>query len=125
MDFRRLLQSFKDAINGVKYVFSNEQNFRIQVYLAIFVLILISILGLRNSEIIIIILMIAIVLILELLNSALEKFADLLKPRLSVQIQIIKDILAAMVFLSSIVAIIIGSIILWPYFFRILVGMVL
>ncbi len=116
MNLHRLKQSFKDALRGVKYVFANEQNFRVQVYLAVLVLAMIWLFNLRNAEIVVILLLITIVLILELLNSALEKFVDLLKPRLSFQIEIIKDIMAAMVFLASFSALLIGLVIFWPHF---------
>lgn len=121
MNFRKLTQSFKNALKGVKYVFVNEQNFRLQVLGGILALILMWLFRLRKSEMIVILLLITIVLTLELLNSALEKFADLLKPRLSYQIEVVKDIMAAMVFLASLSALIIGLIIFWPYFLEYLI----
>lgn len=111
-----LVESFKNALRGLVHVFRYEQNFRLQIYLAVTVMILMRFFQLRKSEMIVISLLVLLVLILELLNSAVEKLSDVLKPRLSYQIQTVKDIMAAMVFLASLGAAIIGLIIFWPYF---------
>ena len=117
MKISALIKSFKHAAKGVKYVFKHEQNFRIQVFAAILILLLAFIWKLTRAEIIVILLLIFLVLILELINSAFEKFADILKPRLDLQVGIVKDIMAGMVFCASLAAVIIGLVIFWPYIF--------
>ncbi|HBU07556.1 MAG TPA: diacylglycerol kinase [Candidatus Magasanikbacteria bacterium] len=118
MNFLRLIKSFKEAIQGVAYVFKHEQNFRIQVVISLLVLIFVWFFELSKAEMIVIFLLIILVLILELLNSAVEKLSDVLKPRLSLQIGVVKDIMAGMVFLSSLGAVVIGLIIFWPHLFE-------
>jgi len=115
MRVKRLRQSFYDAYKGVKHVFKSEQNFRIQLLISVLVLLLIWYFPLTKGEMVVIILLIFLVLVLELMNTAFEKLADVLKPRLFHQIGVVKDIMAAMVFLSSIGALIIGLIIFWSY----------
>ena len=118
MNFLRLIKSFKEAIQGVAYVFKHEQNFRIQVVISLLVLIFVWFFELSKAEMIVIFLLIILVLILELLNSAVEKLSDVLKPRLSLQIGVVKDIMAGMVFLSSLGEVVIGLIIFWPHLFE-------
>ncbi len=115
MNFKRLIHSFKDALKGAIFVFRNEQNFRIQVFISILVILLANYFPLSKGELIVIVLLIFLVLILELLNSAVEKMADVLKPRLSFQIKIVKDIMAAIVFFAAIASVIIGGIVFWPH----------
>lgn len=115
MNFKRLIHSFKDALKGVIFVFRNEQNFRIQIFISILVILLANYFPLSKGELIVIVLLIFLVLILELLNSAVEKMADVLKPRLSFQIKIVKDIMAAIVFFAAIASVIIGGIVFWPH----------
>ena len=115
MRIKRLFRSFRDAGRGVSYVFNHEQNFRVQIFFALLVIFSMFVFKLRRSEIVVVILLIILVLVLELINSILEKFIDLVKPRLDLQAKVIKDIAAAMVLLASIGALIIGSIIFWPY----------
>jgi len=118
MNLNRFIQSFKDAVRGMVYVFKHEQNFRLQVIVAIMVLLGSWFFKMRKSEIIVIGLLVVLVLILELLNSAVEKLSDVLKPRLNWQIQVVKDVMAAVVFLASLGALIIGAVIFWPYVFE-------
>lgn len=120
MRIKRLTQSFLEAGRGIAYVFAHEQNFRLQVYIAIIVLIFVWFFGLSKGETIVIFFLILLVLILELLNSAVEKLSDVLKPRLSLQIGMVKEIMAGIVFLASLGAIIVGLIIFWPHMFGLL-----
>lgn len=115
MDFKKLQRSVSDAWHGIKYVYKHEQNFRIQLFIGILIIILMLALQLRRSEMVVILLLILIVLILELLNSALEKFLDILKPRMHLQVALVKDIMAAMVLSASVGSILIGGLIFFPY----------
>ncbi len=54
------------------------------------------------------------VLCLEMLNSALEKLADIVEPAFHPQIKIVKDVAAGAVLLASIMSAIIGTIIFLP-----------
>jgi diacylglycerol kinase len=53
---------------------------------------------------------------MELANSAVERIADILKPRIHSYVKEIKDITAAAVMISAILSIIIGLIIFIPRF---------
>jgi diacylglycerol kinase len=117
MKINRLKKSLSDAIRGIVNVFQIEQNFRIQVLVAVFVVALMLVLRVSKAEMIVLLLLIVAVLTLELLNSALERFVDLLKPRLHLQVGAVKDIMAAMVLLVSLGALVIGLLIFWPYLF--------
>lgn len=115
MNLRRLAQSLKDAWHGVKFVFKHEQNFRIQIFSALCVILAGWFFRLSKPEWILVIFLILSVVTLEFLNSAVEKFSDILKPRLDYQVEVVKDIMAGVVFLTSLGAIIIGVIIFWPH----------
>lgn len=110
----RFVNSFKDAFHGVKFVFRHERNFRIQIFLAILTGIIGYFAGLKAYEWILIILLASFVLILELINTAIEKFLDVMKPRMHHFVAVIKDIMAAAVLLASIGAAAIGLIIFVP-----------
>ncbi|PLX26441.1 diacylglycerol kinase [Candidatus Parcubacteria bacterium] len=115
MNCKRLIQSFKDAGKGVSFVYQSEQNFRIQLFFALFVIAFMFILDIRTHERIVILLLIILVIVLEFINTIIEKFLDLLKPRLHGHVEAIKDVMAAAVLISSIGALIIGYIIFMPY----------
>lgn len=117
---KRLLISFKTAFEGLVFVFKTEPNFRLQILLAIFALFLSYIFQLRVHEWIVVILLIMIVLVMEILNTALEQFTDLLKPRLHHYVKAIKDIMAAAVVVTAFGALLVGIIIFWPYIFAVI-----
>jgi diacylglycerol kinase len=117
MRIRELNKSIIYAWRGFVYVFRHEQNFRLQLLVALFVILLMFLVGLKRSEMVVILLLILLVLILEVLNSALETFVDILKPRLHEQVGVVKNIMAAMVLCAAAGSFIIGVIIFYPYFF--------
>lgn len=112
---KRLLSSFKTAFEGLFFVFKTEPNFRLQIILGFTAIFLSYIFELRRSEWVIIILLISMVLVMEIFNTALEQFTDLLKPRLHHYVKAVKDVMAAAVFVTSLGALIIGVIIFWPH----------
>ena len=115
MSLRRLINSFVDATRGLKHVFKSEQNFRIQILIGFLVLIAAAFLPLRSWEVILIVLLVLLVLLVEILNTVFEYFSDLLKPRLHHYVRVIKDVMAGAVLLTSLVAVIVGTIIFYPY----------
>lgn len=118
LNFRR---SFQDAYRGLVYTFRYELSFRIQSILAILALFLAFYFPLRIYERVVIILIVALVLVLELMNSVVERMTDLFKPRIDNAAKIIKDIMAGAVLVAAVVAIIIGWIIFYPHFINLFV----
>lgn len=110
-----MIKSFINALKGIRVVFKEERNFRIQIGIAILVLALMNIFSLSIVEKSVLILLITMVLILELLNSILERLIDVFKPRVHNYIKDIKDIAAGAVFLTSLGAFLIGAIIFYPH----------
>jgi len=93
----------------------NEQSFQIEILVGIFVVILMFLFPTRALEKIALFIVIFAVLVIELVNSMFERIVDILKPRIHPYAQLIKDITAAAVLLSSIGAVIVGVIIFYPY----------
>ena len=115
-NFKKIIKSFHHAGRGLRQVFHEEQNFRLQILAAAVVLSVAFYLGLKNWEIIILILMITLVLVLELINSILERLVDIVKPGIHEYARAIKDIMAAAVFIASFSSLLVGILIFLPYF---------
>jgi diacylglycerol kinase (ATP) len=101
----RLSRSFGFAWAGIRYTYNHEPNFRIELAVGIFALLLS--LWLKVSPVPIL-LMVALVLSLEILNSAIEALVDLASPDIHPLAKIAKDAAAGAVFLASIIAVLIG-----------------
>lgn len=116
-NFRAFLRSLRYAAKGLRYIYQHEQNFRVQLLVAAAVLILMAIVRVTALQAIALSTAIMAVLVLEILNTTVEKFVDIVKPRMHYLVEVIKDLMAAAVVITSIGALIIGLIIFLPYFF--------
>jgi undecaprenol kinase len=108
-------KSFSYAMRGLRYAIRKEKNFQNELVVAFVVFLMMIYFHMRRTEIIVLLLVIASVLILELLNTIMERVVDILKPRVHPYARLIKDLMAGVVLISSIFAIIIGIIIFLPY----------
>ena len=111
-----LLNSFKCAIKGIRYIFEHERNFRIHSIVGLFVLVFSVIIGLGRIDFCIILLTIALVLITEMVNSAIEYTWDKLEPNHHPVVAIIKDAVAGAVFVAVSFAVLVGILIFSKYF---------
>jgi diacylglycerol kinase len=113
----RLLKSFSYALKGLFKTFREEQNLKIQFFLSLIAVISGAYFKIAALEWALLVLIIVLVLVAEIANSAVERITDVLKPRINTYVMEIKDIMAAAVLLSSLAAVIVGLIIFWPYLF--------
>ena len=110
-----LLMSFQYAGAGIKYAFLTQRNFRIQVSVGTLAISLSLFLKITHVEIAIIMMMSALVIVLELLNTALESVVDLtVKQSYHELAKIAKDCAAGAVLVAAISSVAIGSLILFP-----------
>lgn len=114
---RTLVASLRYAWRGIRTTFRHEQNFRIQLFAASVALLLALLLQVDLIDAVAIIFVCTAVLVLEILNSVVERFIDLLKPRMEHQSGLIKDMMAAAVLLTSCGALVVGMLIFYPYVF--------
>ncbi len=110
-----LLQSFRAASRGILTAFKAERTFRVMVAATLAVIVLVVVLPLATWERVLLLLLTGAVLVLELVNSMVERLVDLLKPRLSAYVGEVKDLMAGAVFVASILAAILALLILWPH----------
>ena len=114
-----LLLSFKYAGQGVSYAFRTQRNFRVHLVIGAIALSLSIYCQLSAVACSIISLTIALVLVLELLNTALEAIVDLTVGREFHQLaKIAKDCAAGAVLIAAIAALIIASVLLFPQIFQ-------
>ena len=107
-----LLDSFDHAARGVLFCVRNERNFRIHLVVGFLALFGSLFLDLSLIEFYILLLVITGVLTAEMVNTALEKMVDLATPEYSRLAREIKNIGAACVLMSVVVALFVGYLIL-------------
>ena len=107
--------SFLYAAKGLKYAFSTQRNFKIHVGFALVAFVLGLGLGLTKSDLAIMALTATSVLIVELLNTAIESVVDLaIGKRFHPLAQIAKDCSAGAVLVASISSLLIAVLLLFP-----------
>ena len=111
--------SFLYAAKGIGYAFSTQRNFRIHVGFAICALGLGFLLGLNKSDLAIMSLTATSVLVVELLNTAIESVVDLaIGKRFHPLAKIAKDCSAGAVLVASISSLVIAILLLVPPFLK-------
>lgn len=113
---KKFLRSFVYSFNGLAYSFSTQLSFRVHCLATILVISLGLYTNLSLAEWLWIIVSIAVVVILELVNTAIEILVDLVSPQQNPKAGAIKDVASAAVLVGGIMALIIGLIIFVPKF---------
>lgn len=114
------VDSFGFAIQGVVTAFKREPNFKIQVSLATIAIVAGLILGLTQTQWLVLLLTIALVLMMEMINTVLEALINLVSPQIQQEAKVAKDVAAAAVLIASIFAIAIGAMIFLPKFIKLI-----
>ena len=108
------LKSFNYAFNGLKIFFLNEHNGRIHLVATLAAIFLAVWLKISTLEWIMICMVIGFVFVAEILNTAIEKLADVVTKETNEKIKIVKDVAAAAVLISALTALLVGLIIFLP-----------
>lgn len=112
--FKKRLESFKYAFNGLWLLIRDEHNARIHLIVAILIIAAGFWLEIHFIEWLILILTIGLVLIAEFFNSAIEALADKVSTEKHPTIKKAKDLAAGGVLFAAILSVIIGLVILGP-----------
>ncbi|MEO5500957.1 MAG: diacylglycerol kinase family protein [Ginsengibacter sp.] len=110
----KMLKSFVYAFNGLWLLLKEEQNARIHFVASVIVILAGFYFGLNAYEWMAILFSIGLVITVEIINTAIENIADFISPGKNEHIKTIKDISAAAVLISAIVAVSIGLIVFLP-----------
>lgn len=113
-EYKKLINSFKYAIEGIISSFKTERNMKIHVLAMIVVIALGLFFKLNKVEWCFIIIAIASVISAELFNTAIETVVDMVSPERNPKAKLTKDIAAGAVLVVAIGAAIIGFIIFGP-----------
>lgn len=108
MKSRSLLQSFNYAIDGLVYVLRTQRNMRIHFTVAALALGLALLLKLDSWSFVAIVFAAALVIVTELVNTAIEATIDLVTTTYDPIAEVAKDVAAGAVLLASINAVLIG-----------------
>lgn len=114
---KKLRNSFKYAFQGIREAWKKEQNLKIHFLIMLLVIIAGFIFNISTTEWIVCLILFALVISLELINTAIETTVDLAMPEINEKAKYAKDIAASAVLFSAIISAIVGLIIFLPKIF--------
>jgi diacylglycerol kinase (ATP) len=115
---KRIARSFGYAFEGLVAILRTTPNFWLHVGAAAFALVVSVVLGLPPVEIAIVVLTIALVLVVEAFNTALEALSDVASPEYDPLVKRAKDISAAAVLLAAVAALAVAGLLFLPRLVR-------
>ncbi len=119
-----LWKAFRDAFAGLANLLRTQRNARIHIVISILVILLAALLRLALWEWAVLLLTVALVLVMETLNTAVEALVDLVSPEKRSLARRTKDLAAGAVLLAAILSVGIGVILfvprLWEWLRRLL-----
>lgn len=111
---KRFFRSFGHAISGLKKTVMGEQNIKIHIIFGCSALFLSLILRISRLEWLMILIVIFLVVVLEIINTAIEKTVDEISSEKKQVLGDIKDISAGAVLLAAVLSVITGLLIFGP-----------
>ena len=102
------------ALLGIKQFFSRDRNGKIQMVIGLTAIALGFTVSLSSFQWLLVLFCIGLVISLEMINSAIERYCDLVTTDFHPNIKIIKDVAAGAVLVASITSLIVGLIIFIP-----------
>ncbi len=111
---RSVFHSFIHAFQGFRTAYREEKNLKTHTLIGCGALLLALLLSFSTLELAIVCVVVSLVIASELLNSALERFSDIVKPRVSGYVENVKDIMAACVLVLSVNAALVGALLYIP-----------
>lgn len=115
---KKIIKSFKYAIEGIRTGIKEEKNMKIHIFIMILVIICGIIFKINKVEWVICIILFGFVISLELVNTAIETTIDLITLERNPKAKIVKDVAAGGVLIAAITSAIIGLIIFIPKIIR-------
>ncbi|WP_099203137.1 diacylglycerol kinase [Miniphocaeibacter massiliensis] len=103
-----IIESFNHAIDGLIYSFKNENNFKRHILMALLVAIISLFFDINRSEMAILCVTITLVILAELLNTALENVVDLIYDKIDPRAKVAKDVGAGAVLVTALNSIFVG-----------------
>lgn len=112
-ELKKYKRSFRYAYEGIKYALITQHNMKFHFFISLFVLIFALFLNVSHIDILFILLAITLVIVTELINTAIEKTVDLAMPERHPFAKIAKDVAAAAVLVAAIFAVTTGMIVFY------------
>ena len=111
----RWIESVNHAINGILYAAKTQRHVRYHLYAALIILLVSFFIGITRYEFLGIAITVIMVILAEMINTAVEAMVDLMTDQYNKYAHIAKDVAAGAVLITAVGAFVTGFVILFPY----------
>lgn len=118
---KNFFEALKNSTNGIIYAIKEQKNLKIQILIAVIVVILSIVLQINKMEMLFVCFSISFVIFAEIVNTSIEKTVDLVTEEYNEKAKIAKDIAAGAVVIASINAVIVGIIVFFDEIIKIVI----
>lgn len=118
INFKHLLHAFGFAVEGVRHALNRDQNLRIHFFVGFLVILASLFFRVNPFEMGILGVMILLVIVTEMINTAIENMVDLITKEYHVEAKIAKDVSSGMVLITAVGSVFVGVLIFLPYILR-------
>jgi diacylglycerol kinase (ATP) len=115
MPVKRFIKSMNFAIEGILHAARTQRHIRYHLFASMILLLSCFALGINRDEFIILTIVAMLVIVTEMINSAIEETVNLACPRKNETARVIKDMAAGAVLLVAAVALIVAYFLIKPY----------
>lgn len=112
---KRLIDSFNYAVEGIIYTLKTQKNMRIHFFIMILILILSLFYDFSKVELLVLLFAIALVIIAEMINTAIEKTIDMITEEFHPLAKIAKNVAAGAVLVAAVNSVMVGYLL---FFYR-------
>ena len=116
------MRSFGYAVEGLGVMLRTQPNFLVHLTAAVVVIVLGIVVRLTAAEFALVALTIAVVLVVECLNTAVESMCDLVSPGFHPLVKRAKDVSAAAVLIAAAASVTIAALLFFPHVLTFLSG---
>ena len=110
----RFFDSVKYSFEGLKYAYTHEQSLLLHIFLSIVAITCGILFKITGTQWILLFIMMTIIIVAELINTAIEAVVDLVTDKYDPLAKIAKDCGSAAAFVSSMLAIMVGAYVFLP-----------
>ncbi|MCE5312490.1 MAG: diacylglycerol kinase [Nitrospiraceae bacterium] len=119
MPLRKWVESANNAIEGIIFAAKSQRHVRYHLIFTAVVLFMCVLFGVSKFDFMLLAVAIILVLLAEMLNTAIEHVVDLVSPQYAEHARIAKDVAAGAVLITAFGAAFLGYIVIFPYVERI------
>lgn len=115
MPLRKWVESANNAIEGIIFAAKSQKHVRYHLIFTSVVLFMCVFFGVSKFDFMLLAIAIILVLLAEMLNTAIEHVVDLVSPQYAEHARIAKDVAAGAVLITAFGAAFLGYLVIWPY----------